>query len=331
MLDPVTLIGAMAYATKSVSFAVTGSTIYLSPYTVARTWSSLDHITNGRCGWNVVTSFGASPAKCFGIEEAIPHDERYAAAEEYMELVYRLWEESWEDGAQVWSAEPEMAYDPIKIHKIEFPGKYHKFSGYGQTHPSPQRTPTIFQAGQSKTGIAFAGRHAEGIYCGVPTIEGLKNYSNSVREAAIAAGRDPNSVKLFSGVCPIVGRTEEEAWAKHAKYSANTSIQGGLASFCALTGVDLSKYPLDQPFNFDDEELSKAGIQGIFNNFKMVEKDKPWTPRMVGHKVGFGGFGPMPVGTPEQVADVMEKWFLEGGVDGFNIQCNFLSPTSEHH
>lgn len=180
-------------------------------------------------------------------------------------------------------------------------GKYYKFSGYGQTHPSPQRTPTLFQAGASKAGIAFAGRHAEGIYCGVPTIEGLAKYSKSVRESALAAGRDPSSVKLFSGICPIIGRTEEEAWAKHAKYLANTSYIGGLASFCALTGVDLSKYDLDEPFSFDDEELSGAGIHGIFNNFKLVEKDKAWTPRMVGEKVGFGGFGPMPVGTPEQV------------------------------
>lgn len=200
-------------------------------------------------------------------------------------------------------------------------GKYYKFSGFAQTHPSPQRTPALFQAGASKAGIAFAGKHAEGIYCGVPTIPGLLKYSKSVRQAALDAGRDPQSIKLFSGICPIIGRTEEEAWAKHARYMKNTSWQGGLASFCTLTGVDLSKYGLDEPFNFDDEDLAGAGIQGIFNNFKMVEKDKPWTPRMVGEKVGFGGFGPMPVGTPAQVADVMEKWFVEADIDGFNIQC----------
>lgn len=104
----------------------------------------------------------------------------------------------------------------------------------------------------------------------------------------------------------------------------NVSVQGGLAAFCHFTGVDLSKYDLDEPFNFEDEDLSKAGIQGIFNNFKTVEKDGPataWTPRMVGKKTGFCGFGPIPVGTPEQVADVMEKWFVEAGIDGFNIQC----------
>ncbi|KAK5116290.1 hypothetical protein LTR85_009262 [Meristemomyces frigidus] len=289
----------MAQATTSIGFAVTQSTSYLSPYAVARTMSPLDHITGGRVGINVVTSFGKAPAKCFGIEDAVPHDERYAAAEEYMEILYRLWEQSWEDGAQVWSPNPEMAYNPSKIHKIEFEGKYHKFSGYHQTHPSPQRTPSIFQAGQSKSGIAFAGRHAEGIYCGTPTIPKLRAYADSVRQSARDAGRDPSTVKLFCSLCPILGRTEEEAQAKYEKYRKNASVQGGLASFCALTGVDLGKYDLDQPFNFDDEELSKAGIQAIFNN------SRRW--RMTS------------LGTPEQVADVVEKWFVEGDIDGFNI------------
>lgn len=242
-------------------------------------------------------------------------------------FIFRLWEQSWEDGAQVWQAEPEMAYDPSKIHKVEFQGKYHKFSGYHQTHPSPQRTPAIFQAGQSKSGVAFAGKHAEGIYCGTPTIPKMRAYADSVRQSAREAGRDPSTIKLFASLCPIVGRTEEEAKAKYEKYKKNASVQGGLSSFCALTGVDLGKYDLDEPFNFDDEELSKAGIQGIFNNFKTIENDRPWTPRMVGERVGMGGFGPMPVGTPEQVADVMEKWFTEGDVDGFNISCWFTPTT----
>ncbi|KAH8658238.1 luciferase-like domain-containing protein [Xylariales sp. PMI_506] len=329
MLDPVVVIPAMAQATKSVSFAVTGSTSYLTPYILARTWSSLDHVTNGRIGFNIVTSFGKEAANCMGLEDALPHDERYLAAEEYMDLVYRLWEGCWEEGAQVWDVEPEMAYDPSKIHRIEYQGKYHKFSGFAQTHPSPQRTPALFQAGASKAGIDFAGKHAEGIYCGTPTIEGLARYSKSVREAALAAGRDPSTIKLFAGLCPILGRTEEEAQAKYVKYRANASAQGGLSSFGHFTGVDLSKYDLDQPFNFDDEEVQKAGIQGIFNNFKTVEQtsNKPWTPRMVGEKVGFGGFGPIPVGTPAQVADVMEQWFYGADIDGFNLQM-MSNPTS---
>lgn len=128
-------------------------------------------------------------------------------------------------------------------------------------------------------------------------------------------------MKLFCSLCPILGKTEDEAKTKYEKYRRNVSVQGGLASFCALTSVDLGKYELDQPFDFEDEQLSKAGIQAIFNNFKTVQDDQPWTPRMVGERVGMGGFRPMPVGTTEQVADVVEKWFVEGDVDGFNICC----------
>lgn len=122
----------------------------------------------------------------------------------------------------------------------------------------------------------------------------------------------------------------EEAQEKYEKFKSKTSSAAGLAMFCALTGVDLSKYDLDEPFSFNDEKLGGAGIQGVFNNFKLVEKDKLWTPRMIGEKVGFGAFGPMPVGTPEMVADVMEKWFTEADIDGFNIACKkapILSPT----
>ncbi|KAH8655501.1 xenobiotic compound monooxygenase, DszA family [Xylariales sp. PMI_506] len=331
MLDPVVVIGAMAQATKSVSFAVTGSTSYLRPYIVARTWASLDHVTNGRIGLNVVTSFGKSPAQCMGIDDAVPHDERYAAAEEFMDILYRIWEQSWEDDAQVWSEDPEMAYDPSKIHKIEYEGKYHKMTGYAPTHPSPQRTPTIFQAGASTSGVAFAGKHAEGIYCGAPTIAGLQKYSKSVRDAARAAGRDPYSIKLFAAMGPIVGRTEEEAQAKYQKYWDNASYQGGLAAFCSLTGVDLSRYNLDEPFDFDGEELAKAGIQGIFNNFKMIEKDQPWTPRMIGKQVAMGILGNIPVGTPAQVADIMEKWVNEADIDGFNLYYHCNPETVEDY
>ena len=147
----------------------------------------------------------------------------------------------------------------------------------------------------------------------------MLKYSKSVRAAASEAGRDPNSIKLFLAMSPILGRTIEEARAKETKWRSNTSALGGLASFCGFTGVDLSKYDLDEPFSFDDEKLGSAGIQGAFNNFKNVEKDKQWTPRMVGEVVGYGGFHPMPVGTPEMVADEMEKWITEADIDGFNI------------
>jgi alkanesulfonate monooxygenase SsuD/methylene tetrahydromethanopterin reductase-like flavin-dependent oxidoreductase (luciferase family) len=167
------------------------------------------------------------------------------------------------------------------IYEVDFiyiKGKYHKFSGYAQTHPSPQRTPALFQAGSSSSGINFAGKHAEGIYCGGPNIPHVLKYSQSVREAAKAHGRDPNSIKLFAGISPIIGRTEEEAVAKYKLAKSKVSPIAGLALFCDFTGIDLLKWDLDEPFSIDDDAEGSASIQGVFKNFKGIKKDAPWTP-----------------------------------------------------
>jgi alkanesulfonate monooxygenase SsuD/methylene tetrahydromethanopterin reductase-like flavin-dependent oxidoreductase (luciferase family) len=232
----------------------------------------------------------------------------------------RLWEKCWEDGIQTWSVEPEMAYDPSKLNKITFDGtsqtipfffksssnilegKYHKFEGYGQTHPSPQRTPVLFQAGNSKSGIDFAGKHAEAIYCGSPKIAGLRDYSKAIRASAIAHGRDPYDIKLFASMTPIIGRTLEEAEEKRRIFEENTSWQGGLAAVCGYTGVDLSKQPLDEPFDINAAEFQNAQIQGFIKALKTVAGDKAWTPRMLGHAFAFGALVPKPFGTPEMVA-----------------------------
>lgn len=253
-MDPVCLVSAMAAVTKSVSFGITGSTSYLNPFILARTWSTLDHLTRGRISWNVVTSYSNSAARAMGQEQVLPSEERYRAAHEFMDLVYQIWEDSWEDGAQKWQVEPEMAYDPDKIHRIEFRGKYHKMSGYGQVHPSPQRTPVLFQAGASKSGIDFAGKHAEGIYTDLSTIESMRTYTKAVRAVAATNGRDPSTIKFFAAIMPIIGRTVEEAVAKYEAAKKNISVEGGLAKFSSYTNVDMSQFPLDEPFNFEGSQ-----------------------------------------------------------------------------
>ena len=154
--DPMVIIPAMASVTKSVGFGVTGSTTYLTPYLLARTFSSLDHLTNGRVAWNIVTSHSGSAAKALGYDKVVPHDERYAQADEYMDVVYKLWESSWADDAVRFDAKSRIAFEPSKIKRIEHDGEYHKMSGLAQMHPSPQRTPTLLQAGTSKTSRSFA-------------------------------------------------------------------------------------------------------------------------------------------------------------------------------
>ncbi|RDW74809.1 hypothetical protein BP6252_05951 [Coleophoma cylindrospora] len=321
-LEPTLLVAAMATATKSVGFGITGSTSYIAPYHLARNWSTLDHITDGRIAWNIVTSFSLSSAKVFGLDNLLPHDERYNAAEEYMDIVYQLWEKSWDDGVQTWQVEPEMAYDPSKIHKVEYKGKYFKFSGHGPTHPSPQRTPLIFQAGASKAGIKFGGKHAEAIFCAYSTIPECKAYTETVRAAAAAEGRDPQSIKFFLGAMLFIGRTQEEAEAKYEAARKLVSIEGGLARCSGLANLDLSLYPIDEPLKFNGD-IKENAIHGFINNMQYLgDKDKI-TPRDLGELLAFGGLGPRPIGTPEKVADELEKWMVEGDIDGFN-----LSPVS---
>jgi alkanesulfonate monooxygenase SsuD/methylene tetrahydromethanopterin reductase-like flavin-dependent oxidoreductase (luciferase family) len=233
----------------------------------------------------------------------------------------RLWEQSWEDGAVKFQVEPEMAYDASKIHKIHFDGKHHRCHAYAQTHPSPQRSPVIFQAGASKAGIDFAGKHAEAIYTDNSTIASLAEYVRDVRAACVRHGRDPRSVKIFMAMAPIVAKTQEEAQAKHDKAKSLASIQAGLAKFSGYTNVDLSKYPLKEPFN---TELTHADNQvaGVIKNYSLKQKEatEPFTPEYIGKMAGFGST-PKPTGTPERVADILEDWFHKTDIDGFNLVC----------
>jgi len=233
-----------------------------------------------------------------------------------------MWEKGWENDAQVSQLEPEMAYDPSKIHRIEFNGKYHKMSGFFQTHPSPQRTPVIFQAGASKSGIAFAGKHSEAIYTDYATFSDLKNYTRQVREAAVAAGRDPTTIKIFAAMMPILGKTQAEAEAKYAKIDGLISGQGGMAKFSGFTGVDRAQYKKDEEFQFDGKPGDNI-ITGAVNGFKTAAEVStvPWTPEYLGHFCGFGGPTPKPCGTPEVVADYFEECFNECDIDGFNLVC----------
>jgi FMN-dependent oxidoreductase (nitrilotriacetate monooxygenase family) len=266
-----------------------------------------------------------SSAKVFGLDNLLPHDERYASAEEYMDILYQLWEKSWDDGVQTWQAEPEMAYDPSKIHKIDYKGKYLKFSGHAPTHPSPQRTPLIFQAGASKRGIEFGSKHAEAIFCAYSTIADCKEYTSSVREMAAAQGRDPQSIKFFLGAMVFVGRTQEEAEAKFNSARSRASIEGGLARFSGLSNIDMSVYPIDEPFKFKGEVKENA-IHGFINSMKTLNDKENITPRDIGEIMAFGGQGPRPVGTPEKVADELEKWLVQGDVDGFNLSRKSETP-----
>ncbi|KAH6677711.1 luciferase-like domain-containing protein [Halenospora varia] len=326
-LDPMVIIPAMASVTKSVGFGVTGSTSYLTPFILARTMTSLDHLTEGRVAWNVVTSWSKSAALALGQDDVVPHDERYAVAHEYMDLAYKFWEGSWADDAKVWDRERRVAYEPEKVKKIEHKGKYLKSSSPFQTHPSPQRTPVLFQAGTSKMGRAFGSKHAEAIYVGGLVPSQTAGSIAQIRADAAEQGRDPQSIKFFVGITPIVGATLEEAQAKYERARENADIVGGLAQFSGYTGIDLSRFPLDEVFELKDAPGDAATHTFLENFNKATGNNNPWTPRRLGETMALGGFHPAPVGTPEMVADVFEQWIDEADVDGFNI-AYVTSPGS---
>lgn len=194
-------------------------------------------------------------------------------------------------------------------------------SAYHQTHPSPQRTPVVFQAGASESGVEFAGKHAEGIYTDIGDPASLLAHTKAVRAAAVQNGRDPASVKFFAAATPFLGKTVEEAQAKYDKAKKLMNGEVSLAKFSAYSGIDMSQYPLDEPFAFDGDTSASNIITGVVNSMKtMFDKfDGPVTPRMFGEKMSLGALSP--VGTPEMVANALEEFFNATDIDGFNIVC----------
>ncbi|MEO6826582.1 MAG: LLM class flavin-dependent oxidoreductase [Microbacteriaceae bacterium] len=313
-LDPTMVISAMAAATEHLTFGVTCSLTYEQPYLLARKFSTLDHLTDGRIGWNVVTSYSESAARNLGMTEQIPHDQRYDMAEEYMEVCYKLWESSWDQDAVIMDRVGGRYADPSRIHPIEHVGKYFSVQGFNLTQPSPQRTPLLFQAGSSSRGMAFAGKHAESVFINTTSVEAAARSVTKIRQATADAGRDPESVKIVVLLTVIVDTTDERAAAKHERYAREVSIEGALARFSGWTGIDMSPYDLDTPL----KNVQTKGIQSIVDMFSKTDPDQDWTPRKVAEFLGIGGTGSTIVGSPTTVAAELQRW-RAAGVDGINL------------
>jgi FMN-dependent oxidoreductase (nitrilotriacetate monooxygenase family) len=313
--DPLLLISALAAATRHLGFAVTVSSTYERPYQFARKMTTLDHLTKGRIGWNIVTSALDSAARNLGLDEQIPHDERYAIADEFMEVVYKLWEGSWEDDAVVRDASSGVFADPAKVHAIAHEGQYYRVPGIALSEPSVQRTPVLYQAGTSPAGKAFAARHAEGVFLSTYKPEMARRLVDDIRGLAQQHGRDPQSLKFFSIATVIVADTDAAAQRKHDDYASYASIEGGLARWSALMHIDFSELDVDEPLEYAETE----GIRGMVEVFTRLDPTRTWTPRAIAEFVGVGGGGPVFVGSPATVADRIEEWVEISGVDGFNI------------
>jgi FMN-dependent oxidoreductase (nitrilotriacetate monooxygenase family) len=322
-LDPLVLVSAVAQATKHIGLAVTSSVSYEAPYLFARRMSTLDHLADGRIGWNIVTSFGDNGARAVGQGRSRPHDERYDIADEYMEVVYKLWEGSWEDGAAVRDREAATFADPSKVHTIRHRGTYFELEGTHYAEPSPQRTPLLYQAGSSARGKDFAARHAECVFLSAPSRKIIRNETADIRRRAALAGRDPSHVLFFSLATVIVGPTEADARAKLDDITARISLDGALALLSRWIGQDLSKQRPDEPLRYAFSE----GMQSTIEGFTTADPGRIWTIGELALHNAIGGKGPVIVGSPERVADELQAWVEETDVDGFNLSHALLPGT----
>ncbi|MEL4167607.1 LLM class flavin-dependent oxidoreductase [Pseudomonas sp. ZS001] len=317
--DPLLLVSAMAAATRHLGFGVTANLTYEPPYLFARRMSTLDHLSRGRVGWNIVTGYLDSAARAMGLAAQVEHDRRYDQADEYLQVLYKLWEGSWENDAVLNDRQRRIYAQPEKVHKVRHQGEFYQVEGYHLCEPSPQRTPVLFQAGSSERGLAFAGRHAECVFISGQDKAATRKQVDKVRASAVQAGRNPEDIKVFMGLNVIVGETEAAAWAKHAEYLGYASAEAGVAHFSASTGIDFSRYELDEPIQYVKSNAIQSATRILQAN--------DWTRRKLLEQHALGGRYITVVGSPGQVADELESWVAEAGLDGFNL-TRIVTPQS---
>ncbi|MWV62592.1 NtaA/DmoA family FMN-dependent monooxygenase [Helicobacter saguini] len=314
--DPVQLAAVMASVTQNVGFGITAATAFEHPYPFARRLSTLDHLTKGRVGWNIVTGYLPAANRNMGASE-LPHDERYDMADEYMEVIYKLLEGSWEDDAVIADKESGEYINPHKVHHIGHHGKYYDVPGIHICEPSIQRTPVLFQAGASSRGRRFAGRHAEAIFVTAPSKEHARLVVSQIRDELIKAGRDPHSAKIYLGATIITDSNDKLAEAKFNDLAKYGSTEGILVKYSGWLGVDLSRYKLDEPLNNIKSNAIIALVDALRES--TTESGKIWTLQDLIHSERIGSLGPKIVGGKEKVADILEEFIEYSDADGFNL------------
>jgi len=319
--DPILLVSAMAAATRHLGFGVTVNPTSEHPYVLARRFSTLDHLTRGRLGWNIVTGYLDSAARAVGLDHQIVHDERYDRADEYLEVLYKLLEGSWEDGAVHRDKAARVYADPARVHKVRHQGRFYQLEGYHLSEPSPQRTPVLFQAGTSDRGQRFAARHAEAVFVSGTDKAAVRKTVQALREQAVLAGRRPEDLKVVLGVSVVAGATAAEARDKYDDYVRHASPEGGLAHFASSIGLDLSRYDLDEPIAYGESNAIQSAARSAQQN--------GWTRRKLLELYRLGGRHPGIVGDAAQVADELIAWIDETGVDGFNLSRTVVPESFE--
>ena len=321
--EPFAAIPAMAAVTNNIGFGVTAAVGFEHPYILARRLSTLDHLTNGRVAWNIVSSYLNSAALNVGMDRQMEHDERYNLADEYMDVTYKLWEGSWEDGAVLRDKERGIFTDARKVHPINHEGKYYKVPGFHLCEPSPQRTPYLFQAGASGRGRLFAAKHAEAIFVLPNDPESARPLTDDMRNLVEQQGRPRDSIKICTMLMIVTGATDEAAQRKYEEYLSYADPEGILALFGGWTGLDFSQINPDEPLKAIDNDSLRTILVALTGG----DGGKPISVRDVLRKRCIGGAGPAFVGGYKRVADELERWVDVGGVDGFNLSYALTPDT----
>jgi FMN-dependent oxidoreductase (nitrilotriacetate monooxygenase family) len=329
VIEPLTLLTALALVTQHVGLIATASTSYNSPYNLARRFSALDHVSNGRAGWNIVTTAGVEAARNFGVDEQPLHAERYARAAEFIDVTLKLWD-SWEDDVVIADKEAGVWGDSSKIHPADHQGKYFSVAGALNSPRSPQAYPLLVQAGSSDDGKDLAARYAEAVFTAQQTLGDAQAFYSDLKSRTYREGRDPNSIKILPGIVPVLGSTVHEAKEREAELEANIVHEHAQRMLSGLLRVPVDQLELDSqlPDNLPDE----SEIEDFKSRYSLIVemgRREHLTIRQIIGRLG-GGRGHFTLtGTPDQVADTIEEWFTNGAADGFNIMPPLLPSGLE--
>ncbi|MFG2166304.1 LLM class flavin-dependent oxidoreductase [Micromonospora chersina] len=323
VFEPLTLLAALATVTEHIGLIATASTTYNEPFNLARKFASLDHLSGGRAGWNIVTSAQAREARNFSLDDHPEHAERYRRAAEFVDVAIKLWD-SWEDDALVLDTAAGVFADTDRVHEIAHQGERFRVHGPLNTPRPPQGRPLLVQAGSSADGIAFAARYAEAVFTAQQTLADGQAFYAELRRATAAAGRDPDGVKVLPGIAPVIGGTESEARALAEELEALIVPEHALAQLSGMTGLDLTGLPLDGPLPDLPDVTAVQSHQSRYQLVVDLARREKLTIRQLIGRLGGGRGHRVVAGTPEQIADQIELWFTQGAADGFNVMPPLL-------
>ncbi|MFF2550480.1 LLM class flavin-dependent oxidoreductase [Nocardia sp. NPDC058058] len=323
VFEPVTLLAAIATATEHVGLIATASTTYNEPFNLARKFASLDHISGGRAGWNIVTSGNEQEAFNFGYDSIPEHARRYERAQEFVDVAVQLWD-SWESDAIVLDPQEGVFADPDKVHTIDYRGERFQVQGPLNSPRSPQGRPLLVQAGSSESGKEFAARYAEAVFTAQRTLEEGQEFYRDLKSRLAKYGRSADELKVLPGLVPFIADTEEEALALEQEFTDLISPDYALRQLSSLLGIDLTEHALDAPLPPLPPESEIEGGKSRFTLVKELAEKEHLTVRQLIGKLGGGRGHRTLAGTPEQIADDLQSWFEGGAADGFNIMPPYL-------